>query len=325
MEHDPTVKNLNIKGVYQLQGGIDKYFKEFPEGGFWKGKNYTFDRRCAHAPVVHEHQQQTQNDNDTQETCNNGLDQPRPPPDNASVVVMGKCEGCGKAWDKYRGKRRCPTCGVPSLTCRDCWLADQEGKKKLDRSIRCDLCVEQGIWSKHDLRQREAQELEEYENKMKQLHILHPASVPTTGTGRGEEAGEAETSTKETTTSPQIGTHGVGESESFLSVANPDGVTRVYLRNMCRKNMTEQVLMKHLAGITHIVWKLVYNRSKGGGGANGVFLGQGWVEFATPDAAARAVAQSGQLEILRRPLFMTFQPPNAKDCWPPPHSAVHYT
>lgn len=38
MEKDPAVQALNIKGVYQLQGGIDKYFKEFPDGGYWKGK-----------------------------------------------------------------------------------------------------------------------------------------------------------------------------------------------------------------------------------------------------------------------------------------------
>jgi len=31
---------LGIKEVYQLQGGIDKYFKEFPDGGYWQGKNY---------------------------------------------------------------------------------------------------------------------------------------------------------------------------------------------------------------------------------------------------------------------------------------------
>lgn len=40
METDPEIKALGIKGVYQLQGGIDKYFKEFPDGGYWQGKNY---------------------------------------------------------------------------------------------------------------------------------------------------------------------------------------------------------------------------------------------------------------------------------------------
>merc|ERR1711937_477576 len=49
-ENNPDVKDLNIKGVYQLQGGIDKYFREFPDGGYWVGKNYVFDKRFSHAP-----------------------------------------------------------------------------------------------------------------------------------------------------------------------------------------------------------------------------------------------------------------------------------
>lgn len=32
METDPEIKALGIQGVFQLQGGIDKYFKEFPDG-----------------------------------------------------------------------------------------------------------------------------------------------------------------------------------------------------------------------------------------------------------------------------------------------------
>jgi predicted sulfurtransferase len=120
---------LGIKGVPK-RGGIDKYFKEFPDGGYWKGKNYTFDKRNAHAPPALEAAQSS--GNDTQ-------DESQPPPQGA----MGKCASCSKAWDEYRGKQRCPTCGVPSLICRDCWQADQDGKHKLDRSVRCELCVEQ--------------------------------------------------------------------------------------------------------------------------------------------------------------------------------------
>ena len=32
------------KGVFELRGGIERYVKTFPQGGFWKGKNYLFDR-----------------------------------------------------------------------------------------------------------------------------------------------------------------------------------------------------------------------------------------------------------------------------------------
>lgn len=191
---------------------------------------------------------------------------------------MGKCEGCGKAWDKYRGKRRCPTCGVPSLTCKECYQADQDGIRKLDRNIRCDLCVEQNIRSKKDLRMKEQRELAEYEKRMTELGLLHAA--PETDT---------------------------------VGVPNPNGVTRLYLKNMCKKKMKEDVLMEVLPGITHIVWRLDRRTKQ--------FFGQGWVEMKTPDDAARAVAKSGEL-VLGRPLCVEFQPPDGKDSWPPPNSKV---
>jgi len=50
IDEEEDMKQLGIKGVYQLQGGVDKYFKEYPTGGMWKGKNYVFDKRFAHAP-----------------------------------------------------------------------------------------------------------------------------------------------------------------------------------------------------------------------------------------------------------------------------------
>ena len=36
---------FNPKDVVMVRGGIERYMKTFPEGGFWKGKNYLFDRR----------------------------------------------------------------------------------------------------------------------------------------------------------------------------------------------------------------------------------------------------------------------------------------
>ena len=42
IETEEDTKQSGIKGVFQLQGGIDKYFRDFPEGGWWRGKNYVF-------------------------------------------------------------------------------------------------------------------------------------------------------------------------------------------------------------------------------------------------------------------------------------------
>jgi len=206
---------------------------------------------------------------------------------------MGKCEACGKPWDKYRGKRRCPTCGVPSLICRDCYQADQQGTRRLDRSVRCDLCVEQDVSSKQALRAREQRELEEYERRQQGLLLLQPPTAAATTAATAAAA-----------VAPRIRS----------SNNNPDGVTRLVLNNMCRKRMTTEVLRSHLPGITHVVWR---NDRR-----TGHFTGQGWVEMESPEAAAAAVARSGQMVVLGRPLYIDYQPPGGKDLWPPPHSAV---
>ena len=77
--------------------------------------------------------------------------------------------------------------------------------------------------------------------------------------------------------------------------------------------MTEEVLMELIPGITHIVWRI--------DGKTGNFFGQGWVQMESPEAAAAAVARSGE-KVLGRPLFIDYQPPDGKDVWPPPRSAV---
>ena len=39
------LKYLGLENVYQLQGGIHRYLEAFPDGGFFKGKNFVFDQR----------------------------------------------------------------------------------------------------------------------------------------------------------------------------------------------------------------------------------------------------------------------------------------
>lgn len=266
METDPAIQQLGIQGVYQLQGGIDKYFKQYPDGGYWAGKNYTFDKRFAHAPPkkILQH-------NEAEAAAE-------------STLVMGKCEACHKPWDMYRGKRRCPTCGVPSLICRECLHADKDGIRKLDRSIRCALCVEENITSKAQLKQREQQDVKKYESKLAEKGIKMLDRVVKCDTSR-----------------------------VVVPAPNPNGVTRLLLKNMCRKNMDEATLMDAIPGITHIVWRT--DRK------TGQFFGSGWVEMATPEDAARAVGRNG-IRVLGRSLYISYQPPDGKDSWPPPSSKV---
>ena len=42
---------LQTNGIYHVRGGIDRYLKTFPEGGYWKGRNYLFDLRGEQKPV----------------------------------------------------------------------------------------------------------------------------------------------------------------------------------------------------------------------------------------------------------------------------------
>jgi predicted sulfurtransferase len=295
--NDPSMQQLNIKGVYQLQGGIDKYFKEFPDGGRWVGKNYTFDKRCAHEPVetiataVSMTGDMTTMDieahrltNGAPDACITSTATPLSEQKN-DHKPLGKCSSCLKPWDNYGGKPcRCPTCGVPNLICKDCYISQP---KKVKQSIRCDLCVEQNIHSKKDLRNREHIELVQYEQRNQFLRNF-----------AGTVIAAAETA------SPIV-----PAIEPILT----NGVTRLYLRNMCRKNMTVDILLSLLPNITHIVWK---------NDKNGIFLGQGWIEMKDPRDAAVAVQQSGQLFACGRPLYIEFQPPDPKDIWPPQRSAV---
>ena len=115
---------LDLKGVYQLQGGIHNYLEQFKDGGLWEGKNYVFDKRFGHA----------------------GDETP-------SSAPLGKCCICQIPWERYRGKRRCPTCGVPSLICPSC-LENEKKEKGKGKGVRgrCPLCVRDGIFNKSQLK-----------------------------------------------------------------------------------------------------------------------------------------------------------------------------
>lgn len=105
IDEDEDTKDLGIKGVYQLQGGIDKYFRHFPAGGLWKGKNYTFDKRFAHAPPAVEAVKRTKRalgDEGPPDASSIAADEKKSddgtPPANATDEILGKCEACSKPW-----------------------------------------------------------------------------------------------------------------------------------------------------------------------------------------------------------------------------------
>lgn len=128
-----------IKGVYQLQGGVEHYLQQFPDGGYWRGKNYVFDKR--EAMDVHN----TNGDG--------GVIQKK-----AAKVpgIETTCCVCSKPWDRYVGKKKCDTCGVPVLMCDACMATHKKSNKKQEDSkeelplVRCPLCQEQGVTVRAD-------------------------------------------------------------------------------------------------------------------------------------------------------------------------------
>ena len=109
----------------------------------------SLDKRFSHAPPVAENldrKRKSQNDIlTTNDNTTSGTSTGTDTTTNTSIPddnnqVLGNCVACHKPWEKYRGKRRCPTCGVPLLICKSC---DAKVKKN-DKSIRCDLCITEG-------------------------------------------------------------------------------------------------------------------------------------------------------------------------------------
>ncbi len=170
----------DLKGVYQLKGGVERYLQSFPDGGFWRGKNFVFDKREAIGPgnvngvglssaAVGKNAAATAGEKGGKE-------------DDGKLLSWGtECASCRRPWDRYVGKRKCYTCGVPVLVCDACMSRSSSAQKKKGKRkkknakeeeaveapekdasgrveaadvkprraeserIRCPLCIEEGV------------------------------------------------------------------------------------------------------------------------------------------------------------------------------------
>ena len=112
--------SFEVKDTVMVRGGIERYMKTFPEGGYWKGKNYLFDRRLEQVPEA------------KSETA-------------LAADVESYCCVCRELCGYYRGQYTCagwldPTrsrCGVPVIVCQSCALKGPDLS-----SLRCPLCEE---------------------------------------------------------------------------------------------------------------------------------------------------------------------------------------
>lgn len=109
---------FDTKGVFMIRGGIERYIKTFPEGGHWKGKNYTFDRRFVQVP---------------EKKATEKLD----------ADIESKCCLCARPWDQYRGQFKCFTCPcpVPVLVCSSS-SCQSRAMTNDGKELQCALCQE---------------------------------------------------------------------------------------------------------------------------------------------------------------------------------------
>lgn len=131
-----TKMDDKVEGVYQLQGGVERYLKAFPDGGFWRGKNFVFDKREAvgvgnadgDGGVIKKEKKGKALKNKT-----------------SNATSPSTCCVCNAEWDRYIGKKKCYTCGVPVLMCDRCMSEKPDKKPGMELKVRCPLCVEEDI------------------------------------------------------------------------------------------------------------------------------------------------------------------------------------
>jgi len=129
-----------VNGVYQLRGGVERYLKAFPDGGLWRGKNFVFDKREAvgvgnldgDGGVIQKKKKQKKK-NKNSEMQQQLEDLP------------SRCCVCNNRWDRYVGKKKCYTCGVPVLMCDACMSTKPDKTKGKELSVRCPLCVSENV------------------------------------------------------------------------------------------------------------------------------------------------------------------------------------
>ncbi|KAG4907303.1 hypothetical protein AAZX31_20G085500 [Glycine max] len=97
-------KGAGFENVFQLFGGIQRYLEQFPDGGFFKGKNFVFDHRISVG--------------------------------SSDANVIGTCLICQCSFDDYSSRCRCAYCRMLVLVCGSC--------QNESTQYVCELCQKQG-------------------------------------------------------------------------------------------------------------------------------------------------------------------------------------
>ena len=135
---------VKTQGVVMVRGGIERYMRTFPEGGYWKGKNYLFDRRFEQA--AEQNLSDTIRGTPCQPPSYPAQMPEAKPAEKLNKEIESHCCVCEKPWDRYRGNNKCAgmlpmpigRCAVPVLVCTSCQNRGDYSEKELF----CPLCKE---------------------------------------------------------------------------------------------------------------------------------------------------------------------------------------
>ncbi|KAJ9180353.1 hypothetical protein P3X46_008611 [Hevea brasiliensis] len=97
-------KGVGFENVFQLFGGIQRYLEQFPDGGFFKGKNFVFDHRISVG--------------------------------SSDANILGTCLLCDMPFDDYSSRCRCSYCRMLVLVCDSCQMREAV--------YVCELCQKHG-------------------------------------------------------------------------------------------------------------------------------------------------------------------------------------
>lgn len=86
------LRSQGVDEVHHLKGGIHKYLETYEDGGFFRGKNFVFDKRVLMG---------AQKNNE----------------------VVGKCIECQTPYDEFSGRKVCTACRDLVLVCDSCYYA----------------------------------------------------------------------------------------------------------------------------------------------------------------------------------------------------------
>lgn len=103
--------------LLQLSGGIQRYLEQFPDGGFFKGKNFVFDHRyiLQHSSYFCFVDEFFAYDCVTFAPCVGRISV-----GSSDKDVIGSCLICGAPFDDYSTRCRCHLCRMLVLVCDNC-------------------------------------------------------------------------------------------------------------------------------------------------------------------------------------------------------------